>query len=403
VALMPVAEALARVLADARPLAAEAAPLAQAHGRVLAADVAALRTQPPADVSAMDGYAVRSADVAKAPVKLKLVGEVAAGHPFRGAVGAGEAARIFTGGVLPPGTDTIVIQENTVREGEAVVVTVASGKGKHVRVEGLDFKRGAVLLTKGRRLSDRDLALAAAMNHPTVPVHRCPKVALLATGDELVMPGGTPGFGQIVYSNGYATMALVRREGCEVIDLGIAPDRLAETAAGVRRAREVGANILVTSGGASVGDYDLVREALAVEGLALSFWKVALRPGRPMMHGRLGPMHVLGLPGNPVSAYVCAVLFLLPLIRQLAGRSDVAPAPDTARLGRDLPANDERADYLRAVLTTGPDGIAVATPAPVQDSSMLMPLARADCLLIREPFAPAAKAGDKCSIIRLSP
>jgi len=400
---MPVAEALARVLADAEPLAAEAVPLAQAHGRVLAADVAALRTQPPADVSAMDGYAVRAVDVAKAPVKLKLVGEVAAGHPFRGTVGAGEAARIFTGGVLPPGTDTIVIQENTVSEGDAVVVTVASGKGKHVRVEGLDFKRGAVLLSKGRRLSDRDLALAAAMNHPTVPVHRCPKVALLATGDELVMPGGTPGFGQIVYSNGYATMALARREGCEVVDLGIVPDRLAETAAGVRRAREVGADILVTSGGASIGDYDLVREALAAEGLALSFWKVALRPGRPMMHGRLGPMHVLGLPGNPVSAYVCAVLFLLPLIRQLAGRSDVAPAPDTARLGRDLPANDERADYLRAVLTTGSDGIAVATPAPVQDSSMLMPLARADCLLVREPFAPAAKAGDRCSIIRLAP
>jgi molybdopterin molybdotransferase len=403
VALMPVAEALARVLADAEPLAAEAVPLAQAHGRVLAADVAALRTQPPADVSAMDGYAVRAVDVAKAPVKLKLVGEVAAGHPFRGTVGAGEAARIFTGGVLPPGTDTIVIQENTVSEGDAVVVTVASGKRKHVRVEGLDFKRGAVLLSKGRRLSDRDLALAAAMNHPTVPVHRCPKVALLATGDELVMPGGTPGFGQIVYSNGYATMALARREGCEVVDLGIVPDRLAETAAGVRRAREVGADILVTSGGASVGDYDLVREALAAEGLALSFWKVALRPGRPMMHGRLGPMHVLGLPGNPVSAYVCAVLFLLPLIRQLAGRSDVAPAPDTARLGRDLPANDERADYLRAVLTTRSDGIAVATPAPVQDSSMLMPLARADCLLVREPFAPAAKAGDRCSIIRLAP
>jgi molybdopterin molybdotransferase len=403
VALMPVAEALARVLADAEPLAAEAVPLAQAHGRVLAADVAALRTQPPADVSAMDGYAVRSADVVQAPFKLRLVGEVAAGHPFRGAVGPGEAARIFTGGVLPPGTDTIVIQENTVREGDAVVITAASGKGKHVRVEGLDFKCGAVLLTKGRRLSDRDLALAAAMNHPTVRVHRRPKVALLATGDELVMPGGTPGFGQIVYSNGYATMALARREGCEVIDLGIVPDRLAETAAGVRRARELGADILVTSGGASVGDYDLVREALAVEGLALSFWKVALRPGRPMMHGRLGPMHVLGLPGNPVSAYVCAVLFLLPLIRQLAGRSDVAPAPETARLGRDLPANDERADYLRAVLTTGSDGIPVAIPAPVQDSSMLIPLARADCLLVREPFAPAAKAGDRCSIIRLAP
>src|SRR5215470_2203674 len=270
---MPVAEALSRVLADTEPLAAEPTPLTEAHGRVLAADVAALRTQPPADVSAMDGYAVRSADVARVPVKLKL---------------AGEAARIFTGGVLPPGTDTIVIQENTVRNGDAVIVTTASSKGKHVRVEGLDFKRGAVLLAKSHRLTDRDLALAAAMNHPTVPVHRRPKVAVLATGDELVMPGTTPGFGEIVYSNGYATMALVRREGCEVIDLGIVPDRLAQTAAGVRRAREAGADILVTSGGASVGDYDLVQRALAAEGLALSFWKVALRPGRPMMHGRLG-------------------------------------------------------------------------------------------------------------------
>lgn len=400
---MPVAEALGRVLADAEPLPAEPTPLTRAHGRVLTADLVALRTQPPADVSAMDGYAVRSVDVAKTPVKLKLVGEVAAGHPFCGTVGAGETARIFTGGVLPPGTDAVVIQENTLREGDTVLVTAPAGKGKHVRVEGLDFKRGAVLLTKGRRLNDRDLALAAAMNHPAVPVHRCPKVALLATGDELVMPGGTPGFGQIVYSNGYATMALARREGCEVVDLGIVPDRLVESAAGARRAREAGADILVTSGGASVGDYDLVREALAAEGLTLSFWKVALRPGRPMMHGRLGRMHVLGLPGNPVSAYVCAVLFLLPLIRKLAGRSDVAPTPETARLGCDLPANDERADYLRAVLVAGPDGVAVATPASVQDSSMLLPLARADCLLVREPFAPAAKAGDRCSIIRLAP
>jgi len=402
VALMPVAEALARVLADTEPLAAVATPLADAHGRVLAADLAALRTQPPADVSAMDGYAVHSQDVASTPVRLKLVGEVAAGHPFEGSVGRGEAARIFTGGVLPPDTDTIVIQENTVREGDAVLVNAASGKGKHVRVEGLDFKRGAVLLAKGRRLRDRDLALAAAMNYPTVPVHRRHKVALLATGDELVMPGGTPGFGQIVYSNGYATRALARREGSEVVDLGIAPDRLAETAAGVRRARELGADILVTSGGASVGEYDLVREALAAEGLALSFWKVALRPGRPMMHGRLGAMHVLGLPGNPVSAYVCAVLFLVPLIRQLCGRVDVAPALETARLGCDLPRNDERADYLRAVLTAGPDGTPVAMPAPVQDSSMLMPLAQADCLLVREPFAPAAKAGERCAIIRLA-
>jgi molybdopterin molybdotransferase len=399
---MPVAEALARVLAEAGPLPAEATPLAEAFDRVLAADVAALRTQPPADVSAMDGYAVRAADVAKVPVGLRLVGEVAAGHPFQGAVGAGEAARIFTGGVLPPGADTIVIQENAAREGDNVVIAASSGKGKHVRLEGLDFQCGAVLLARGHRLTDRDLALAAAMNHPTLPVHRRPKVAVLATGDELVMPGTMPGFGEIVYSNGYATMALARREGCEVVDLGIVPDRLPETVAAVRRARDVGADILVTSGGASVGDYDLVQEALAAEGLALSFWKVALRPGRPMMHGRLGAMHVLGLPGNPVSSYVCAVLFLVPLMRRLAGRPDVATAIDVARLGCDLPSNDERADYLRATLALGPDGVPVATPAPVQDSSMLTKLARADCLLIREPHAPAAKAGEPCSIISLA-
>src|SRR5215213_7770599 len=385
---MPVAEALARVLAGAEPLPAEALSLVKAHGRVLAADVKALRTQPPSDVSAMDGYAARAADVSKPPVRLKLIGEVAAGHPFKGEVHAGEVARIFTGGVVPPGADTIVIQENTTRDGDAVTVTVSAGKGRHIRAAGLDFNTGAVLLSKGRRLSDRDLALAAAMNHPTVPVHRRPKVAVLATGDELVMPGSDPGFGEIVYSNGYATMALARREGCEVIDLGIVPDRLGETSAAVRRARDGGADILVTSGGASVGDYDLVQKALAAEGLALSFWKVALRPGRPMMHGRLGAMHALGLPGNPVSSYVCAVLFLVPLLRRLAGRPDVATAIDVARLGCDLPSNDERADYLRATLALGPDGVPVATPAPVQDSSMLTKLARADCLLIREPHAP---------------
>ena len=402
-ALMPVAEALARVLADAEPLPAEAAALVDACGRVLAGDVTALRTQPPADVSAMDGYAVRAADVAKAPVRLALIGEVAAGHPFEGAIRPGEAARIFTGGVLPPGADTIVIQENAVREGATVVIAESASRGKHVRVKGLDFQRGSVLLAQGHRLTDRDLALAAAMNHPTLPVHRRAKVAVLATGDELVMPGTTPGFGEIVYSNGYATMALARHEGCEVVDLGIVPDRLPETVAGVRRARDIGADILVTSGGASVGDYDLVQKALAAEGLALSFWKVALRPGRPMMHGRLGAMHVLGLPGNPVSSYVCAVLFLVPLMRRLVGRGDIAPTLDVARLGCDLPANDERADYLRATLAPGPDGMSVATPAAEQDSSMLTRLAGADCLLVRQPHAPAARAGEPCTIIKLAP
>lgn len=400
-ALMSVEEALAQVLAIAAPLPVELAPLSDACGRVLASDLAALRMQPPADVSAMDGYAVRAADVSSAPARLTLVGEVAAGHPFDGKVGAGEAARIFTGGVVPPGADTIVIQENTTREGTTVIVNERSGKGRHIRAAGLDFATGTVLLAKGRRLSDRDLSLAAAMNHPAVPLYRRPKVAVLATGDELVMPGSTPGFGEIVYSNGFATMALARREGCEVIDLGIVPDRLAETAAAVRRARDSGADILVTSGGASVGDYDLVQKALATEGLALSFWKVALRPGRPMMHGRLGSMHVLGLPGNPVSSYVCAVLFLVPLIRRLSGHRDVEPKLEQALLGCNLPENDERADYLRARLTAGPEGLPTATPFAVQDSSMLVPLAEANCLLMRAPHAPAAKAGSRCTILKL--
>ena len=401
-ALMPVVDALARILQNATPLPSESAPLAEAAGRVLAEDVAARNTQPPADVSAMDGYAVRAVDVATTPATLKLIGEVAAGHPFSGAVGTGEAARIFTGGVLPAGADTVVIQENTRREGDAVIIGKAAAKGRNVRVQGLDFVRGDVLLKKGHRLTGRDLMLAAAMNHPSVPVHRRPKVAVLGTGDELVPPGSALQAGQIVHSNGFALMALARREEGTVADLGIVPDRVDSTIAAVRRARELGADILVTCGGVSVGDHDLVQKSLAVEGLALSFWKVALRPGRPVMHGRLGEMHVLGLPGNPVSAYVCALLFLVPLIRRLAGRGDLSPAAESAVLGNDLPANDERMDFLRATLQPGPDGTPVATPLPIQDSSMMAALAKADCLVIREPYAPALKAGRRCAIVKLA-
>jgi molybdopterin molybdotransferase len=400
--LLSVADAQALVLKDAQPLPSENVPLAQAHGRVLAADLAALRTQPPAAVSAMDGYAVRAADVATAPARLKLIGEVAAGHPFDREVGAGEAARIFTGGVVPPGADTIVIQEQTAREGDTVVVQKASAAGRHIRRAGLDFAAGDVLLARGRRLTARDLALAAAMNHPTVPVHRGARVALLATGDELVMPGVTPGHGQIVYSNGFALMAQVAAEDAEVIDLGIAPDRLDATIAAVARAKALGVDVLVTTGGASVGEHDLVQKAFAAEGMALSFWKVALRPGRPLMHGQLGAMAVLGLPGNPVSAFVCGVLFLSPLLRRLAGRADLGPDTESAVLGCDLPANDERTDYMRAALAARPDGTIVAVPYAVQDSSMLAPLAQAGCLVIREPYAPAAVAGANCRIVKLA-
>jgi molybdopterin molybdotransferase len=239
------------------------------------------------------------------------------------------------------------------------------------------------------------------MNHPDVCVHRRPTIAVLATGDELVMPGETPGTDQIVYSNGFALMALALREGATIIDLGIVPDRLDDTIAAVQRARAGMVDILVTTGGASVGDYDLVQRAFAAEGMALSFWKVALRPGRPLMHGRLGAMQVLGLPGNPVSAYVCAVLFLVPLIRCLAGRGDLEPSTESAVLGSDLPANDERADYMRARVIEGTDGRLIATPWPVQDSSMIGPLATANCLLIRDPYAPAVATGSGCRIVRL--
>lgn len=399
-ALLPVVGALVRVLDGVKPLPAEQVAVAEAHGRVLAADLAALRTQPPDALSAMDGYAVRADDVAAVPAKLRVIGEVAAGRPFEGTVGAGDAVRIFTGGVLPAGADTIVIQENTNRDGSCVTVNAASTTGRHVRARGLDFKKGDVLLPAGRRLRDRDVALAAAMNHAHVPVRRVPRVALLATGDELVPPGTSPGPGQIVYSNGFALAALARSEGAEVIELGIVPDRVDATVAAIDAATRQHADILVTTGGASVGEYDLVQQSLAARGMALSFWKVAMRPGRPMMHGVLGGMRVLGLPGNPVSAYVCGFLFLAPLIRRLLGRPEAEVPTDTAVLGRDLPANDERADYLRSSLEQTDKGL-VATPFETQDSSMLALLAKADCLVIREPFAPRAPAGSACQIVKL--
>jgi molybdopterin molybdotransferase len=398
-ALMPVAEALQRVLAGVRALPAEDVALSDAPGRVLAKDLIALRTQPPAALSAMDGYAVRAEDVANGPATLTLIGEVAAGHPFAGTVGPGQAARIFTGGVMPDGADTVVVQELVTRDGDKVTTQKPTAKARNVRAAGIDFREGDVLLRAGRRLTDRDLMLAAAMNYPRLSVHRRPKVAVLGTGDELLMPGSSLNAGEIIYSNGFALTALAKSEGAEVADLGIARDRLDDIAAAIRRARDSGADILLTSGGASVGDHDLVQRALTAEGLDLSFWRVALRPGRPMMHGRLGPMHVLGVPGNPVSSYVCAFLFLAPLIRALSGRADVDKKPEPAHLGSDMPANDERADYIRATLAQGPDG-PVATPLPAQDSSLMAPLARADCLLIRPSGAPEAAAGSPCLILK---
>ena len=398
---MPVTDALAAILDGAKPLGEEMVALDAAYHRTLARDVAARRTQPPQAMSAMDGYAVRAADAADLKARLKVIGEVAAGRPFGRMVGAGEAARIFTGGVVPDGADAVIIQEDTTADGDSITISEAAVKGRHIRPAGVDFREGDVLLAGGRRLSDRDLALAAAMNYPDLPVRRRPKVAVLATGDELVMPGTTPGPGQIVYSNGYALRALARSEGADTIDLGIAADTIAATTEGIRRARDLGADILVTSGGASVGDHDLVKRSLEAEGVAMAFWRIAMRPGKPMMHGRLGAMRVIGLPGNPVSSYVCAFLFLVPLIRALSGRAAVHHVRQTALLGRDIAANDQREDYLRARLDAREDGSIIATPVTKQDSSLLGNLAVSQGLVIRPPLAPAAAQGSAVNILRM--
>lgn len=400
-ALMPVTEALSAVLAGAEPLPEEMTALDASHHRVLARDVAARRTQPPQAMSAMDGYAVRAADASNVAARLKVIGEVAAGRPFDKTVGAGEAVRIFTGGVIPEGADAVIIQEDTVAEGGGITITEAAVAGRHIRPAGVDFRQGDVLLARGIRLTDRDLSLAAGMNYPELAVRRRPKVAILATGDELVMPGSTPGPGQIVYSNGYALRALARAEGAETIDLGIAADTVEATTQGIRRARDSGADVLVTTGGASVGDHDLVKQSLEAEGVTMAFWRIAMRPGKPMMHGRLGAMQVIGLPGNPVSSYVCGFLFLVPLIRKLSGRSVIHHTSETALLGRSVAANDLRADYLRARLELRSDGLLVATPVDHQDSSLLGNLAAARALVIRAPFAPAAAAGSACELLRL--
>jgi molybdopterin molybdotransferase len=401
VALMPVADALSAILSGADPLPEEMVALDAAHHRVLARDVAARRTQPPEAMSAMDGYAVRAADAADLSARLKVIGEVAAGRPFERKVGQGEAVRIFTGGVIPDGADAVIIQEDTEVDGDHITITEAAAPGRHIRAAGVDFREGDVLLRRGRRLTDRDLSLAAGMNHPEIAVHRRPKVAVLGTGDELVMPGTIPGPGQIVYSNGFGLRALARAEGAEIVDLGIAADTVQATTEGIRRARETGADVLITMGGASVGDHDLVKRSLEAEGVTMAFWRIAMRPGKPMMHGRLGDMRVIGLPGNPVSSYVCGFLFLVPLIRALSGRDHVHHQRRSAILGRDLAANDQREDYLRARLEMRKDGTLLALPVNHQDSSLLGNLAAAQALVIRPPFAPAAARGSPCELLRL--
>ncbi len=407
--LLAVEEALRRILNGAGPSGKpETIALAQANGRYLAEDLSATRTQPPWSTSAMDGYALRAADIAAIPADLRLVGQSAAGHRFDGILGPGQAVRIFTGAPLPEGADTVVIQENTERPTSTDVrILKPPAPGGNIRHEGLDFRKGDTLMKAGWRLDPGRLALAAAMNHDRLAVHRRPRVALLATGDELVLPGCRPGPDQIIASNTYAIAALLEDAGAEVIDLGIVPDRETAIIEAIHRAESQAVDILVTLGGASVGDHDLVQKAFATRGMTLGFWKIALRPGKPLMFATLGPMRVLGLPGNPVSSLVCSHVFLLPLVAALSGmpRQDLQNwAQDhefDAKSGADLPENDQRQDYIRASLSRDRTGSLLATPFALQDSSMVSVFAGADALIVRKPHAPPLKTGESCRVLFL--
>ncbi|MBN9259230.1 MULTISPECIES: gephyrin-like molybdotransferase Glp [unclassified Mesorhizobium] len=399
-ALVPVNEALERLLEGATPLAGENVPLLEAMERVLAEPVIALRTQPPFDASAMDGYAVRAADVASVPSKLLVIGMAPAGRGFDGTVGKGQAVRVFTGAPLPKGADTIVIQENVRTLGDgAIEVVEPTPVERNIRRVGLDFSKGDTLLEKGRLLDPAALSLTASGNHPSVTVVRRPLVAIIATGDELLPPGSELGPDQIISSNAYGVAAVARSVGARVLDLGIAADRKEAIAALVRRAVAAEANVIVTLGGASVGDHDLIHDVLTGEGMTLGFWKIAMRPGKPLMFGRMGETRCIGLPGNPVASLVCSQLFLKPLLARLGGRQhrqDIRKA----RLGAAMSANDLRQDYVRASVREE-DGTLVAMPFGIQDSSMLRTLADANGLIVRAPFAPAVAAGDTCDVLML--
>lgn len=397
--MLSVEEATERILGAFKPLGSETVPLDQALGRVLSKSLVARLSHPPQAVSAMDGYAVRAADVARLPAHLTIVERIAAGAVPSRTIGPGQAARIFTGGFVPDGADTVVIQENTKAEGNTVhVVDGANTLGRHIRPAGNDFTEGQVCIEAGTLLGPAHVGLAAAMNYPALEVARRPRVAIISTGNELAQPGDTIAPGQIVASNGFALAAFVTAHGGQPLHLGIARDDAAELGAVIDRA--AGADLLLTSGGASVGDHDLVQGVLRSKGMTLDFWKIAMRPGKPLMFGRLGALNVIGLPGNPVSALVTATVFVGPALARMLGRTDPGPHIIRARLGIDLPANDDRQDYLRAELKRDPNGL-VAYPFRKQDSAMLSALSRSGGLVVRRPGAPAVAVGSEVDVVQL--
>jgi len=396
--MLALEEARTRILGALTTTPIETVSLNEGWGRVLARPVAARLTQPPADISAMDGYAVRAADAA-AGARLAVIGAAPAGHPFPGRVARGQAVRIFTGGFVPPGADGILLQEDAEEAASEVLVREAVQPQRWIRRRGLDFAEGDALLPVGRRLTARDIGLAAAGNHAWLGVFRRPRIGILATGDEIALPGDPIPRGGIVSSNAHALAALVRAGGGEALVLPIVPDDRDAIAAAA--AASHGCDLLVTTGGASVGEHDLVQKALGAEGFELDFWKIAMRPGKPLIWGRLGRTPVLGLPGNPVSALICAVQFLLPGLAVMQGLPAAPPATVRLRTGVALPANDQRFDHLRASLGMDAQGRRIATPFATQDSSMLATLARAEALILRAPYAPALPAGEEVEAILL--
>ena len=395
--MLSVAEAVARVTAAFKTCPPESIPVAAAGGRVLAQDAMAKCDQPPAAMSAMDGYAVRAGDIGSVPKELKIIGEAPAGKPFGGSIAAGEAVRIFTGGVVPEGADSIVIQEVTEKRDNNVVVKEVPRRGQHVRAGALDFRNGETLLRKGHRLNGRDIALLAAADFKTLDVVRKPRVALVATGDELVRPGEARGPGDIVASSTYALAAFAENWGGTALDLGILPDKVEAFAELPAKAKDV--DLVVTQGGASVGDHDLVQRALKPFGFELDFWKIAMRPGKPLIFGRLGSTPLLGLPGNPVSAMICAILFLRPAISAMLGVA-YAPTMTKMRLKAPLKANGVRQDYIRTQIISR-DGTHLAQPFALQDSAMQKIFAQSDGLIVRPPHAPPAMEGDEVDVLLL--
>ncbi|MEL6232768.1 MAG: gephyrin-like molybdotransferase Glp [Pseudomonadota bacterium] len=390
--MLSVAEALARVLALIAPVGVEEVALRHASGRVLARTLTARRTQPPVPVSAMDGYALRAAD-AQPGASLRLIGTAQAGDGFDGTLGAGEAVRIFTGAPLPDGADTILIQEVAAADGPRIAAAVQPEPGQHIRPAGGDFHAGATI-DAPQRIGPHLLALMAAMNIERVPVARRPVIALIPTGDELVWPGTEPGRHQIVTSNNFGLAALLEQAGAQPRLLPIARDVPEALRAALSLAE--GADMIVTLGGASVGAYDLVQQVFVAAGMALDFWRIAMRPGKPLMAGRIGGVPMVGLPGNPVSAMVCGHLFLRPAIDAALGLPAGPLARQTALLDTDLGANGPREHYMRAELRKGR-----IRPFERQDSSLLTVLARANALMIRPPHQPALSAGTRMEYVSL--